>query len=214
MQRWCGMKFVCATHGMWDSTHCSACPDCCRDMRKELSALQQGAQKAEAEKVTLTENLHKAVVMAEIQRNSREKAEATSRKMEIVLVRQAAAAKAGMDAATEVSKWQMEEARRLKSECSPASVAGQREANEKLTQELDAANATSRELADRLNGMEHKLSALTQRAESAAAQRYGLARMLLHYVRSVPLGNQPHMSAEPAEKMALEALALAGWREA
>lgn len=37
-------------------------------------------------------------------------------------------------------------------------------------------------------------------------ERIELAKMLLHYVRSVPLGNQTHMSAEIAEKMALVAL--------
>lgn len=37
-------------------------------------------------------------------------------------------------------------------------------------------------------------------------ERIELAEMLLHYVRTVPLGNQPHMSAEIAEKMALVAL--------
>lgn len=56
-------------------------------------------------------------------------------------------------------------------------------------------------------------SDLQERLATVEAQRYGLARMLLHYVRTVPLGHQPHMSAEPAEKMALEALALSGWTE-
>lgn len=84
---------------------------------------------------------------------ARELAEATNREladrlngMEHTLARQAASAKAGMDAATQAGKWQMEEARRLKSECSPASVASQREANETLTAELEAANAEIKRL--------------------------------------------------------------------
>ena len=56
--------------------------------------------------------------------------------LKATLARTQSAAKSGMDAATEVGRWQMEEARRLKAECSPVSIASQREANERLTNEL------------------------------------------------------------------------------
>ncbi|CAB4188145.1 hypothetical protein UFOVP1165_38 [uncultured Caudovirales phage] len=51
-----------------------------------------------------------------------------------------------------------------------------------------------------------RIAELTATAERLDKERIELAKMLLHYVRSVPLGNQPHMSAEIAEKMALVAL--------
>ena len=57
--------------------------------------------------------------------------------LKATLARTQSAAKSGMDAATEVGRWQMEEARRLKAECSPVSIASQREANERLTNELE-----------------------------------------------------------------------------
>lgn len=44
------------------------------------------------------------------------------------------------------------------------------------------------------------------RIAALEADRKQLATMLLHYVHSVPLGHQPHMSAQPAEKMAMAAL--------
>ncbi len=50
------------------------------------------------------------------------------------------------------------------------------------------------------------IAELRRQVEMIDKERIELAKMLLHYVRTVPLGNQPHMSAEIAEKMALVAL--------
>ena len=79
-------------------------------------------------------------------RQRAERAEARIAELEQAAKRQAAAALAGMDAVKTVSSWEMQEARRLKAECSPASVASQREANERLTIELEAAKSTIAEL--------------------------------------------------------------------
>lgn len=125
-------------------------------------------------------------------RQRAERAEARTVELEAAIKRQAAAALAGMNATKAVSSWEIQEARRLKAECSPASIASQREANERLTNDLEAAQST--------------IAELRRQAEMIDKERIELAKMLLHYVRTVPLGNQPHMSAEIAEKMALVAL--------
>ena len=57
-----------------------------------------------------------------------------------------------------------------------------------------------------LESAQSTVADLTGQVERLDKERIELAKMLLHYVRSVPIGNQPHMSAEIAEKMALAAL--------
>lgn len=75
--------------------------------------------------------------------------------LEQSIKRQAAAALAGMNATKAVSSWEIQEARRLKAECSPASIASQREANEVLTNELQAATVRIAELEALLGEAPH-----------------------------------------------------------
>ena len=82
-----------------------------------------------------------------------ERAEARIAELEQAIKRQAAASLAGMNAAKAVSSWEMQEARRLKAESSPASVASQREANDRLTNELEAAQSTIAELRGQVERM-------------------------------------------------------------
>lgn len=58
----------------------------------------------------------------------------------------------------------------------------------------------------RLESAQSTIAELEATVRRLDKERIELAEMLLHYVRTVPLGNQPHMSAEIAEKMALVAL--------
>lgn len=75
-----------------------------------------------------------------------------------------------------------------------------------LCEVLMEGNRCSIKLASDLLVAESTIAELTATVERTDKERIELAKMLLHCVRSVPLGNQPHMSAEIAEKMALVAL--------
>lgn len=72
--------------------------------------------------------------------------------------------------------------------------------------ERDSANFDKARMLDERQIFLKGMDELRAEVERLDKERIELAKMLLHYVRSVPLGNQPHMSAEIAEKMALVAL--------
>ena len=101
--------------------------------------------------------------------------------LEQSIKRQAAAALAGMNATKAVSSWEIQEARRLKAECSPASIASQREANEVLTNELQAATVRIAALESLLGEAIESIEDWAGYASEYFREKYGLAEELAKF---------------------------------
>lgn len=122
-------------------------------------SVREAEQRSTAELATLRARAERAEAELRVQDEANDILTRRVAELEAAIKRQAAAALAGMNATKAVSSWQIQEARRLKAECSPASVASQREANERLTNELQAAQST---IADLTGQAERLREALTK----------------------------------------------------